>query len=111
MQVTCCWKMGEETGSWPIGEPERNLRQLPTMMQRRLTPLGRTAAGMLHNSSSRSNSEQIPWVVSCRHGDLHRMINLLSSLARNEPLSPTEFSMSVHNAIIGAFSIATKNKS
>ncbi|HUX79851.1 MAG TPA: beta-ketoacyl synthase chain length factor [Alphaproteobacteria bacterium] len=109
MQVSSCfWKLGKETGSWP--KIELNPKPLPPMLQRRLTPLGQRALEMLYNCSSLPNSEQIPWVVSCRHGDMHRMVNLLSSLAKNEPLSPVDFSLSVHNAIIGAFSILTKNK-
>jgi hypothetical protein len=111
MRVKCCfWKMGEETGSWPKNEEENKQKSLPAMIRRRLTPLGQRVLDMFYRTSSHANQEQISWVVSCRHGDINRMISLLSSLAKKELLSPTDFSMSVHNAIVGFFSIAIKNK-
>jgi len=51
------------------------------------------------------------WYVS-RHGDLSRTLGLLEDVAKGEPLSPTAFSLSVHNATSGLFSIhqgLTKN--
>jgi len=107
---SCYWKKGEEIGSWPKRDLEPNPTPLSAMMRRRLTPLGQKTVEMFYRSSSHSNPENIPWVVSSRHGDGRRMLNLLSNLARKELLSPTDFSMSVHNAIVGTFSIATKNK-
>ena len=40
-----------------------------------------------------------------RHGETPRTYEILSDLAKDEPLSPTQFSLSVHNAIIGLWSI------
>ena len=74
-----------------------------------MTPLGRQAVQLIYKSISERNSS-IPWIVACRHGDIEHKLNLLSNLAQDEMLSPTDFSMSVHNAIIGMFSIATDNK-
>lgn len=54
----------------------------------------------------------MPLVYVSRHGDLHRTVQLLKDLASSEPLSPTAFSLSVHNATAGLFSIQqglTKN--
>src|SRR3990167_6452217 len=99
---SCYWIRGKETCAWPQSEAEHTQKQLPSSSRRRLTPLGQKTVEMLYRVA---NQEQISWVVSCRHGDMHRMISLLSSLARNEQLSPTDFSLSVHNAIVGAFSI------
>lgn len=54
----------------------------------------------------------MPLIYVSRHGDLHRTFQLLQDLAIGEPISPTAFSLSVHNATAGLFSIQqglTKN--
>jgi len=113
MNIThCYWQIDKKLGAWPLSHDNAVGGQLPAMMKRRLTPLGRQAIEMLYKGASCNSSAQaeIPWVISGQHADTNRKIRLLSSLAKKEPVSPTDFSMSVHNAIIGAFSIATKNK-
>lgn len=47
----------------------------------------------------------MPLVFVSRHGETPRTLAILEDLARDEPLSPTQFSLSVHNAIIGLWSI------
>lgn len=47
----------------------------------------------------------IPLVFASRHGETPRTLGILSELAQDQPLSPTQFSLSVHNAIIGLWSI------
>ncbi len=54
--------------------------------------------------------QPIPIVFSSRHGDLHKTSDLLEQLVENEPLSPTQFGLSVHNAVVGLLSILTSNK-
>lgn len=49
-------------------------------------------------------------VFGSRHGECRTSQQLLEMLARNEILSPMGFSLSVHNAVAGAFSIATANQ-
>ena len=44
-------------------------------------------------------------VFISRHGETPRTFEILSDLATDQPLSPTQFSLSVHNAIIGLWSI------
>jgi hypothetical protein len=48
----------------------------------------------------------LPTVFSSRHGDAARSVALLLDLAKDVPLSPTSFGLSVHNATDGLFSIA-----
>jgi hypothetical protein len=84
---------------------------LPAALHRRLSPLGKLVMTELYEALSHlpESESTLPWVASCRHGDSTRMMNLLTDLAEKEQLSPMDFSLSVHNAIIGMFSIATKN--
>ncbi len=106
--LNCCWLIGNTSGSWPENTGDGD--DLPALMRRRLSPLGRQALQTVFKSYSHIGRENISWVVACRDGDAFRRIDLLSSLAKDEMLSPTDFSMSVHNAIIGMFSIFTGNK-
>jgi len=108
--VSCCWKIGEELGAWPFRESEEKEDNLSMMAGRRLTPLGRMAFKTLKRSTKILDQKDISWVISSQHGDASRMVNLLLSLSKGDFLSPTDFSMSVHNAIIGAYSILTNSK-
>lgn len=47
----------------------------------------------------------VPLIFASRHGDVARSQDLLTTLAKNEPLSPTSFALSVHNAIGAQYSI------
>lgn len=118
----CAWSTQDKTeseaphkGLWisgrgicPVGDDSPSL---PVALRRRLSPLGKLAMTELYEIQSHLAEEQssIPWVTSCRHGDSSRMMSLLTNIETGEQLSPMDFSLSVHNAIIGMFSIATKN--
>ncbi|GGJ98972.1 3-oxoacyl-ACP synthase [Pseudomonas matsuisoli] len=53
----------------------------------------------------------LPFVYVSRHGETSRTFSILNDLARDEPLSPTQFSLSVHNAVIGLWSILRADNS
>jgi hypothetical protein len=52
----------------------------------------------------------VPTVFCSRHGEVARAVDLLTDLARGEPLSPTAFGLAVHNASAGLFSIARADR-
>ncbi|GAC1318870.1 MAG: hypothetical protein NVS3B11_00880 [Collimonas sp.] len=52
----------------------------------------------------------VPTVFCSRHGECVRSVELLADLAQDQPLSPTSFSLSVHNAAAGLFSIARQDQ-
>lgn len=73
------------------------------MQRRRLSPLARLffeCAWPLAEAHP-----PMPVVFASRHGETPRSFALLSDLAAQQPLSPTAFGLSVHNAIIGQWSI------
>ncbi len=54
--------------------------------------------------------ESVDFIVySSAHGELGLSYELLEDLILGKPLSPTQFSQSVHNSIPGFFTIETKN--
>jgi hypothetical protein len=76
---------------------------LPAMQRRRLSRLARMAFSV--GWPLAEGREQLPLVFVSRHGETPRTFDILSDLATDQPLSPTQFSLSVHNAVIGLWSI------
>ncbi|MFC4160455.1 beta-ketoacyl synthase chain length factor [Chitinimonas lacunae] len=80
------------------------LAEMPAMMRRRVERLGRIALQATYWSVA--DAEPGPLVFASRYGDIARSIELLEQLAQGQSLSPTSFSLSVHNAIGALYSIA-----
>lgn len=74
------------------------------LLRRRAGQLGKMALEVAY--ACLDQARHIPIVFCSRHGEVARAVDLLSSLAHGEPLSPTAFGMAVHNASAGLFSIA-----
>lgn len=79
------------------------------LLRRRLSPLGRA---MLHCAGRVAEGlGPLPSVFASRHGEVARSLPILEDLARGLPSSPTQFSMNVHNAVAGVWSIARQDPS
>jgi len=81
------------------------------MLRRRASPAGKIAletAYAAHPSPAPGSAvdDDIPLVFASRHGECARSVELLQELVAGSALSPTSFSLSVHNANVGLFSIA-----
>ncbi|MDQ6646066.1 MAG: beta-ketoacyl synthase chain length factor [Pseudomonadota bacterium] len=76
---------------------------LPPMQRRRLSRLARMTMEVA--SPLCGDDEQLPFVFGSRHGETSRTLNLLQDVAAEQPLSPTHFGLSVHNAIAGQWSL------
>ena len=83
------------------------LKPIPPMLRRRLGGLGRCVAAAYLQLQPEASS--CPIIYASRHGDTTLSSSLLNGIAREEPMSPTQFSLAVHNAIGGVISIAQKN--
>ncbi|WP_431261421.1 beta-ketoacyl synthase chain length factor [Roseateles chitinivorans] len=110
------WAPGlPDPGLWPAwlmtpdlsrleGEAVPALSELPPMTRRRIDPLGRAALQTAF--WTQGGLATGPVVFSSRWGEISRSVTLLRQLASGEPLSPTAFSLSVHNASSALYSIA-----
>jgi len=85
------------------------LKQIPAMQRRRLSPFAKLALHCALNAADECLTT-VPSVFASRHGDLAKTSKLISDVAAKEVLSPTQFGLSVHNAVGGLFSIYTDNK-
>jgi hypothetical protein len=85
------------------------LKTIPAMLRRRFNTLGRCAMGAAMPLVE--DIAAIPGIFASRHGDTEMSFSLLEGMGRDEPMSPTSFSLAVHNAVSGLFSIARKDTS
>ncbi len=92
----------------PLGDTQPDLPEMPSMSRRRLNPLGRLAAQVCYWAQQADTG--MPVLLGSRYGDAVRSLALLADMARDEPVSPTAFGLSVHNAIGATYSIARADR-
>jgi Beta-ketoacyl synthase, N-terminal domain len=108
--------------SWAVWPPlalsdEQNVGKMqdtllafvPSNLKRRLSPLAKTVFCAASQCDNIGNC--IPVVFSSTHGELGKSLDMIKLLEAGEEISPTTFSLSVHNAIAGLSSIAYGNTS
>jgi hypothetical protein len=81
---------------------------IPKLQQRRLSPLARAVFHAIDQCIE--PGENLPTVFSSAHGEVGKALEMLKTIQAGELLSPTAFSLSVHNAIAGLYSIAYRNQ-
>ncbi|MER1976013.1 beta-ketoacyl synthase chain length factor [Pseudocitrobacter faecalis] len=86
--------------------PQAKLVELPMMTARRLSSGSKLAVECGLTLLRRHAIDAV--LYTSRHGELERNYRILSALASDEPISPTDFAMSVHNAAVGNLTIAAK---
>ena len=84
---------------------EFDLEKIPPMQRRRLSGAAKCAFSLL----SSFESIDMPVIFSSYEGEINRCFELETALAKAEPVSPTSFSLSVHNAISSLLGIEAKN--
>jgi hypothetical protein len=93
-----------------VGPGSAKIREFPALLGRRASRSDRAglraALDCMHGLAG-----PVSTVFASRHGEVHRSVELLEALARAEPLSPMAFSLSVHNAAAGLFSIGREDRS
>ena len=95
-------ELGEELG--PV-----SLKQFPPMIRRRFGALGKCA--MAAALQIVDEDTRLPCIFASRHGNSELTLELLSGIAASEDMSPTGFSLAVHNAISGLYTIARNDNS
>lgn len=105
-QAWNAWAAGTHDAS---GEGHPALPFVDPLMRRRLGRLARMALHVAHACTEVRLAEYS--VFASRHGELQRTVGMLHDLARGTGLSPTDFSLSVHNAVAGVYSIVRHDRS
>lgn len=94
------------TGS-SIPFPSPATSPLPSLLRRRVTALGQAALRCAWHMPVLSDALLI---AASRHGEYSRTLAILEGLVAGEPVSPADFTLSVHHALIGLLSIAAENQ-
>jgi len=103
------WARGDLS---PSADSQPELGQIPARLRRRLSPAGKMALSVAWRVLADTPPGQpLPAVFASRHGEADRTVAMLQALSREEALSPAQFSLSVHNAVSGVFSIAREDPS
>ncbi|PTT90796.1 3-oxoacyl-ACP synthase [Pelomonas sp. HMWF004] len=100
------WRAWLAAPAWPLpaADAVAPLMEVPAMTRRRIDALGRAALQVAWWVQGAEPTG--PVVFASRWGEIARSVALLQQLSHGEALSPTAFSLSVHNASSAAYSIA-----
>jgi len=117
------WAPGLDTAAawleWAHGRAQTNtaaadpkVAKMPPMLRRRASVTGKMALEAAYAClPEQAATTDLPVIFASRHGECARSVELLQELAQHAPLSPTSFSLSVHNANGGLWSIARGDRS
>ncbi len=83
-------------------------KSVPKLLHRRLGQLGKAVFNIAERCLEPGKT--LPVVFSSSHGEICKSLEMLKIIQIGEELSPTAFSLSVHNAIAGLYSIAFTNR-
>ncbi len=98
---------GLAPGGFPALATGRPALAFVEAIQRRR--LSRLARGVFHCAEQVAPPGDVRVVFASRHGESERTLSILRDLAAGTDVSPTLFSMSVHNAVPGLLSILRGN--
>jgi hypothetical protein len=105
LETDADWLRWSQAPFLPAGDALPELREMPALQRRRVERLGRMALQVAWRCQPDAG-EPLPLLFASRHGDISRTFAMLDSMAAGEPLSPTHFGLSTHNAIAAQYSIA-----
>jgi hypothetical protein len=102
-----------DMASWPaptlaVGASQACGTSMPAALRRRVTAIGRAALETAW--AILPADHQIRMVLASRYGEYRRTFDLFSELIEEGTVSPADFSMSVHHALIGLLSIVRGNR-
>jgi hypothetical protein len=104
------WRSWSENPVELEREGRPDARFLPALLRRRCSSLARIMLTAAFECCDAEDLSRVATVFASRHGNINESIDLLERVVRHQPLSPTRFSHSVHNAQAGLFSIAAGNR-
>lgn len=91
------------------GEGNPKIVEFPAMLTRRASRADRLALRAALDCCAGLEGS-VPTVFASRHGEVHRSVELFEALAAGAALSPTSFSLSVHNAAAGLYSMGRQDR-
>jgi hypothetical protein len=108
LETAAAWQAWADSPFVIKGNSEAAVSAMPAMLRRRAGFIGKMALEVAYRCLD--GRTDVPTVFCSRHGECTRSVELLTDLAQAQPLSPASFSLSVHNAAAGLFSIARQDQ-
>lgn len=102
------WRKWNEGSLTLGGDEQADVGFLPPMQRRRLGTIARAVVHVIFSCSGRQCN--VPVIYGSLHGEIHRTFKLLQTIATDQPVSPMDFSLGVHNAVAGLVSMAMENR-
>jgi hypothetical protein len=89
-----------------LSEPDVNF--VPAMKRRRMSRLSKMVFATANDCVHELQVKPL-CIFASRHGELTRTLKIIQAIVSGGDVSPTDFSMSVHNTALGLFSIFKEN--
>jgi hypothetical protein len=96
------------SGFFEVATAAPDVAYVEPMTRRRLSRLARAVLDCAGRCQTSAGDLRV--VAASRHGELARTLSQLEDIAAGAELSPTAFSLSVHNATAGLLSIIRRNR-
>jgi hypothetical protein len=87
----------------PVAGAVAEVPEVPPLLRRRASPVDRAALRVAFDVAGAE--AKLPSIFCSRHGEVARSVEMLEGLTQGQGISPTTFSLSVHNAPAAVFSI------
>jgi len=100
------WANGEGTNNKELSRLD--VSNIPPMKRRRMSQLSKMALSTALDCLD-DYKKKPTCVFASKNGELARTIKILTEVAAKQDISPTDFSLSVHNTALGLMSIQTQN--
>ncbi len=107
LETEAAWRRWATGRAGTMEAPPAPSAPMPTSLRRRVSPLGQAA---LRCAWGLPDAARARVVSASRHGEFGRTLSILETLAAGETVSPADFTLSVHHALVGLLSIAQGNR-
>ena len=97
------WRNWQSQGQIQKSAELPDFKVIPPLLRRRLSLFGRVTFSLMDRLIDTHGA--MPIVHVSQHGEVHRTIRILDEIATGNSVSPTDFSLSVHNSVVGMLSI------
>lgn len=93
-----------------INEDSLDLSFLPVLARRKLSKLDRISLCAMNSAFESYTGEEPMLVFASQYGELERLDKIIEQYLEDNEVSPAAFSSSVHNSVVGMFSLLKKIK-
>jgi hypothetical protein len=103
------WRQWAAKPELPSEKADIKTPSIPAISRRRCSKLAKISIELASQATTTINPD---YSIFCsQHGDLSSTEKLMADICQQQPLSPTQFTQSVHNSAVGLYTILNKQQS